>query len=118
MASDYTVLIHGSEWKLADVQGLIANCRKRQWRRQHWVCRDALVQRAGTTLLYIGQEYDPADFELVHGGWKRDHCEICWWELFESNDEEHAFGYTDGRKWICSECYHLFIKPGGDVHRS
>jgi hypothetical protein len=110
MTSASTVLIHGSEWKLADIEESVADCRGREWKLQRWVRRDALVQRTGTTSLYISQKFDSAFYDLVRGGWSHDHCEICWWELSESDDEAHSLGYTDGRHWICSECYQRFIK--------
>jgi hypothetical protein len=110
MIQDTTVTIHGSEWKTADIQEEVAYCRAIRWRREPWKRRDALVQRTGTASLYVGQRYDPAFCELVRGGWIHDHCEICWWTLSEGGDEEHSVGYTDGRGWICSECYHRFIE--------
>ena len=110
MNEDATVTIHCSAWKRADIEDEVSFCRGFQWRREPWVCRDALVQRTGTTSLYIGQRYDPAFFELVRGGWSHDHCQICWWTLSEGGDVEHSVGYTDCRRWICSECFHQFIE--------
>ena len=110
MTQEATVRIHGSDWKLADVEDAVAFCREHRWRREQWVRRDALVQRTGTTSLYTGQRYDPAYCELVRGGWSHDHCEICWWTLSEGGDEEHSVGYTNGGRWICSECYRHFIE--------
>lgn len=111
MDANAIVTIHGTRWKLADVQNIIDHCRKRQWRRQHWAKRDALVQRGGgMTIPYFGQSYDPKEFEVVRGGWKRNLCEICNWELCESDNEQHTVGYTDGRQWICSECHDQFIR--------
>ncbi len=57
MKQETTVRIHGSDWKLADVEDAVAFCREHQWRREPWVRRDALVQRTGTTSLYTGQRY-------------------------------------------------------------
>jgi hypothetical protein len=52
---------------------------------------------------------DSANFRLVAGGWTKDECLICRWELFESkNDPEHSIGYTNGRDWLCTECYDKF----------
>ena len=111
MDANATVLIHGKDRQLAGLQPLVDNCRKRQWRRQRWTQRDALVQRGGGMVVpYIGQPYDPAVFEMVPGGWKRSLCEICGWELFASGDEKRSMGYTDGRQWICSECYDHFFR--------
>lgn len=116
MAQDSTVTIHCSPWKRADIEESVADCRGHQWRRERWVCRDALVQRTGTSSLYFGQQYDPAHYELVRGGWSHDHCEICWWTLSEGGDEEHSVGFTDGRRWICSECHYQFIEVTHDTN--
>lgn len=111
MDASAKVVIHGEEWILADIQPMIENCRKRIWRQQRWVPRDALVQRGGdATLPYFGQPYNPAEFELMRGAWKRNLCEICSWELCESSDATHATGYTEGRRWLCNECYEKFIR--------
>jgi hypothetical protein len=71
-----------------------------------------LVQRPNKTLyLYSGQVYDPEKFELVKGGWREDHCAICWWKLCESDSAEHSEGYTNGQDWLCTECYERFVSP-------
>jgi len=110
MTPETTVTIHGGEWKFTEIADEVAYCRGLHWRRESWVRRDALVQQTGTTDLYVGQRYDPAYYELVRGGWSHDHCEICWWTLSEGGDDEHSVGYTDGRRWICTECYQQFIQ--------
>ena len=52
---------------------------------------------------------DAANFELVKAGWKQDHCVICRWLFSESKDDpSHAEGYTNGREWLCTECYEKF----------
>lgn len=106
-----TVTIHGEPWNRAELAPKVEECRKRQWRKQRWMPRDALVQReGGMTVPYWGQAYNPAEFELVRGGWKRNLCEICFWELCESTDLQHFMGYTEGRRWLCIECHDLFIQ--------
>jgi len=53
---------------------------------------------------------DSTNFRLVAGGWKKDECLICRWELFCSEDDlEHGVGYTNGRDWLCTECYEKFL---------
>jgi hypothetical protein len=111
MDANAIVVIHGVEWKLADLRARIEECRRRQWRRQRWARHDALVHRGdGMALPYVGQPFDPAEFEVVRGGWTRNFCEVCRWELFESDDPQHSVGYTDGRRWICSECHDRYIR--------
>ena len=53
---------------------------------------------------------DPTTFEVIKRGWKKkDRCAVCRWELFESiEDATHGTGYTNGREWLCSECYDKF----------
>jgi hypothetical protein len=109
MEKKATVLIHGSEWKLVDIEYEISQCRRSVWTRRRWARRDALIQKSGTASLYNGQNYDPTKYKLVQGGWTHDHCQICWWELFETATEEHSVGYTNGLQWICSECYEKII---------
>jgi hypothetical protein len=45
----------------------------------------------------------------VQQGWKKDHCVVCRWELYEAEDE-HGTGYTNGRTWLCMECYERFVQ--------
>ena len=104
-----TVVIHGNPWKWADLAEAVAACRGATWTRQRWQRRPALVHRSGSSSLYMGQRYDPAKIELVPDGWTHDHCEVCWWELFDTADAAHGIGYTDGSGWLCSECYEQFV---------
>ncbi len=43
-------------------------------------------------------------------GGRKIYCNLCRWELFASKDApDHATGYTNGRDWLCTECYDKFI---------
>ena len=70
-----------------------------------------VVERARGSLSFdLSLAADTANYELVKAGWKRDHCSICRWELFESKeDAAHGTGYTNGRDWLCTECYEKFL---------
>jgi Zn-finger protein len=40
---------------------------------------------------------------------EKDHCAICHRPLYQSKDDaEHGSGYTNGRDWVCTECYDKF----------
>ena len=106
-----TVEIHGSEWNVLHVREAIAYCKKSSWEKRSWTCRDALIHRgdARRISLYVGQQYDPTKIDLAKGGWKHDYCEVCWWDMYESDDEEHGIGYTNGNDWMYTECYTKFI---------
>ncbi len=82
------------------------------WERRPWKPRDILVDKqTGRVMFYTGQSFDPARFDLTQGGWKRDHCAICSWQLYESDEPLHGIGYTNGRDWVCTECHDKFLVP-------
>jgi len=107
-----TISIHGTRRPLGAVLRAATHYRQQNayWRRQSWLPRDAVIERkTGRLSLDLSLAEDAANFELLKGGWKKDHCGICQWELFESKeDAEHGVGYTNGRDWICTECYEKF----------
>jgi hypothetical protein len=104
------VIIHGDPWKTTDVQDAIAECAGRTWTFRKWQPSPALIQKSGTRSQYCGQKYDPTKYTLDPKGWTHDHCQICWWTLSDSEDEAINSGYTDGRGWICTECFNNFLK--------
>jgi hypothetical protein len=114
MTHDSKVIIHGAEWQRSDLEKALRACSGRPWSRERWWPRDSLISRDGVAHRYSGQGYDPSYFRVERGTWNHDHCEICGWELRESDDEELSVGYVDGSDWICSECYHQFIQTSDD----
>lgn len=117
------ITLHGSEWKLADIQDDVDWCRQQSWTRQRWQPTPALVhKKGGRTSQYVGQKFDPDKIDLVEDGWTHDHCAVCWHALFDGEKEEDNTGWTDGnRNWLCSECHDKLIEtsaeqsPSGDV---
>jgi Clp amino terminal domain, pathogenicity island component len=109
-----TVEIHGSPWNVEYVREAVLRCGEYSWhwQKRPWVARDIVVERSRGTLSFdLGLAEDAANFELVKAGWKKEHCSICRWELLESKeDATHGTGYTNGRDWLCLECYEKFFK--------
>ncbi len=109
-----TVEIHGFRWNVDYVRDAVELCRscKWYWHKAPWMPRDvALEKKTGRVSFNLALASDSANFELAKGGWKKDHCFICRWELFESQNEadaEHGIGYTNGHDWLCTECYTKF----------
>lgn len=114
--------ILGSTFEVTTIQGaqralqamLDAATRYRlqnaHWRKRSWTPLDAIVEKkTGKLSLDLTLAEDSVNFELLKGGWKKDHCGICRWELFESKDDvNHGTGYTNGRDWVCTACYERF----------
>src|SRR5438128_11906961 len=92
----------------------MTRCREScwQWRNCSWTARDVGVHRdTGKVSFALSLADGTEDFDLVKGGWRKDHCAICRWELHESKDDtEHGTGHTNGLQWICNECYGKFIE--------
>ena len=105
------VEIHGEGWDLEYVQAQLPNLRKFSWRKRQWKPFDILVEvSSGRIFFDVTTNADPG-FELVTGGWSREFCLICHWELNTYGGPEHAAGYTNGREWLCIECYEKFLEP-------
>jgi len=108
-----TVEIHGTPRDFDSVRDAVSNCRAYSWhwQKKPWAARDMVVERARGSLSFdLSLAADTANYELIKAGWKKDHCSICRWELFESKeDAAHGTGYTNGRDWLCTECYEKFL---------
>jgi hypothetical protein len=106
-----TVEIHGCAWNVDYVRDAVQICRAYNWhwRKTAWKPRDVVIhRRSGCISFDLGLAAD-SDFNLAKEGWEKDHCFICRWELFESQeDADHGTGYTNGHDWLCTECYTKF----------
>jgi hypothetical protein len=107
-----TVEIHGAKWNVAYLYDTVKRCREHNWHwhKCQWKPRDIVLDiKQGSVSFDLSLAEDSVDFHLVEGGWKKDHCAVCHWELFESKDDpEHGTGYTNGLIWLCTECYDKF----------
>jgi hypothetical protein len=108
------VRVHGEIWDVGYLREAIRRVRegKFYWRKASWKPCDAVVERkTGKVSLDLTLAEDSVNFELVKDGWKKDLCAICRWELFRLEDD-HGTGYTNGRDWLCMECYDkLWARP-------
>ena len=109
------VELHGVRLSADRVRVLVQHCRMYNWRweKRSWTNLDVVVEKKSGELSFeLSLASDSANFELVKGGWKKGHCFICHWELYESQEEEedHRTGYTNGHDWVCAECYAKFWK--------
>jgi ATP-dependent Clp protease ATP-binding subunit ClpA len=103
------VHIHGEAWDLSNIEERVQYLAKFAWRKREWNPLDVLIDsKTGHVCFDVDPPHEP-NFRLVPGGWPRDRCLICRWELNTDGGEEHAVGYTNGRGWICAECYEQFL---------
>ncbi len=104
--------LHGAGWANNYLNSVVSDLKRFAWRKQTWKPRDILVEKqTRRVMFYAGEGFDSIKFELAQGGWKRDHCAVCHWPLYESDDPEHGVACTNGRDWICTECHDKFFAP-------
>lgn len=104
------VPIHGQEWKLRYVQAQVSTLSKFAWRKREWKPIDVLVEtETGQVCFDTAAPEDPR-FKFVPAAWQRDWCLICNWELSTEAGDEHSVGYTNGRQWLCTDCYERFFR--------
>jgi hypothetical protein len=103
------VYIHGEGWNLSKIQERIQELVKFAWRKREWKPLDMLIDsETGHVCFDISPPHE-SNFQLVAGGWPRERCLICRWELNADGGEEHSLGYTNGRGWVCAECHGQFL---------
>jgi len=111
-ASGGFVEIHGVRRNAERVRESVQRCRSHNWHwaKRTWTNSDIVIEKkTGKVSFDLRLANNAEHFELVKGGWKKDHCFICRWELFESPDDaDHGTGYTNGHHWVCTECYAKF----------
>lgn len=109
------VQIHGSLWDGDYIGDTMAKLREYpwHWHKRSWTARDVVVHRENHSVSFdLSLAEDQSHFDLTKAGWKKDHCAVCRWELFESKDDpQHGIGYTNGREWLCTECYEKLVAP-------
>jgi hypothetical protein len=110
--STETVEIHGALWNIDFVRDAVKECTKIpwHWHRQTWAPRDVTINPTDGHISFdLTLAGPPTNFPLVKGGWKQDHCAVCRWLLTSSDDASHDVGYTNGKDWLCTECYEKFV---------
>ena len=108
-----TIEIHGVKRNIEHIHILVSRCREQgwHWEQKQWKPHDVVIKKdgKGLSLDLTLAERAPHEFTLVPGGWKKDYCAICHWEMFESDDAAHGTGFTNGKDWVCTECHQRFI---------
>lgn len=105
------VEIHGEQFDRKLIEREAHALRKFVWIEREWAPRDVLVD-AETQAVFLDLSLrDDPRFGLVPGGWTHDLCAICGWELNTDGGLDHLWGFTNGRDWVCVECYEKFLAP-------
>jgi ATP-dependent Clp protease ATP-binding subunit ClpA len=104
------IAIRGTKRNVEELHREVSKLRECYWKRKRWKARDVVMKKVGKKLSFdLTLAKKSSEFELLKGGWKKDQCAICRWELFESENVDHGTGFTNGKDWICTECHARFI---------
>jgi hypothetical protein len=100
------------DWWTPD-QVEMANDSSRIWEKRAFVAQSGYwIQGEGSRLL--GQlapgEGVPEGAILEPGAWDHEHCALCWKKIMKKGGDFHE-GYTDGKDWLCPECYGKYVAP-------
>ena len=109
--TDDIVEIHNEQWDGTYVEAQLVELRRFVWRKRQWKPLDVLIENSSGRILFDLTRKDDVGFKLVEGGWPRDFCYLCRWELNVDGGPAHGSGYTNGREWLCTECYDKFLGP-------
>jgi hypothetical protein len=105
--------LHGVRWNLDQIRSAHARlCQSPwHWERRRWKSQDVVTTKDGKRFSFDMRlaRRQSGEFVRSKGGWKKDRCAICTWDLFESDDPARSLGYTNGRDWVCTDCYEKFI---------
>lgn len=109
----YVILPNRGEFELDYIYEKSIELRKFKWSFTNWSFRPALVDINGNSREYLGQDFDSDKFELIENGWTHDHCEICFTNISEgdNNSDFEIDGFEYDSDWICKCCYENLIEP-------
>lgn len=108
----HAIEVHGRRLPSMAIEAMVKKLTKFAWIRRAWKPMDVFVDsQAGGICFDLAVKDDPR-FKLVPGGWTKEPCIVCGWELSTDGGPERREGFTNGRHWVCVECYHRFLARG------
>ena len=101
--------IHGHSLPLEYVTAKAVQLRRFAWIRRDWRPLDILVDTQVGGICFDLAIKDNPRYKFASGGWTKEPCVICGWELSPEGGPERTEAFTNGRQWLCAECYHRFV---------
>jgi len=101
--------VHGRQIPTAFVTRTAERLRQFAWVRRDWKPMDVVVDNLEGRICFELAVKDDPRYEFVAGGWTKEPCAICGWELSAEEGPERSEAFTNGRQWLCAECYYRFI---------
>jgi len=105
-----TVEIHGRKLDFESVKVKAEELIKFSWIAREWKPLDVVVDKENQRICFDLNVADGKRYQLQPSAWTKEPCAICGWELQVEGGSERTEGFTNGRRWICAECYHRFVE--------
>lgn len=103
------VQVHGRPFPLLRIEGKVKDLVQFKWLQRDWKPLDVVVDNKDGAVCFDLELRDDSRYKFVPGGWPKEPCAICGWELSAQGGPEHSEAFTNGRQWLCAECYHGFV---------
>ena len=91
----------------------IVEDRSRVWTKRRFTSTAGFwIIQKGYRILRKMSQHDqlPPGAIIDHTAWDHEHCILCMSKISEIVDD-HNEGFTDGKEWICPDCYEKHILP-------
>lgn len=105
--------VHGIFMPPHTIVQSVKDCKRFAWQKRMFAPSDIVIRRSDH-LISFDLALAESEFDLIKDGWTEDVCRICSWSLAVSDEPERGTGYTNGRFWLCSECYEKFVSAADD----
>jgi Clp amino terminal domain, pathogenicity island component len=113
LGGERTVEVRGRKFSYDYILRVANAALKFVWIGREWKPVDIVVDNEQGGICFDVSVADGKRFQIQPGGWTREPCAICDWELQADGGPERSEGFTNGRRWICAECYHRFVERKG-----
>jgi len=103
--------LNDESWNHIQIQ--LMEDRSRRWKLVPFAPSDAVqLSNGGQTIIGPMINFDelPEDARIIKDGWDHEHCSLCWKKISLIEGYEQM-AYTDGKDWLCSECYEKYVLP-------
>lgn len=101
--------IHGRRLPSLAIDAMVKKLIQFAWVRRDWKAMDVVVDDVEGGICFDLAVKDDPRYKFVAGGWTKEPCAICGWELTPQGGPERSEAFTNGRQWLCAECYHRFV---------
>jgi hypothetical protein len=71
-----TIIIHDQTWKISEIEKEVLWCKSQDWK-----------------FIEYPNSHD------------HEHCTICYWTIFQTEEADSGFAYQSSNQWLCVECY-------------